>query len=743
MRKQNYGYLIIILFSILTFFISPLQVLADSGTALEEAKAGARSAPDNLGLDGAMFTKADFSQYGSRFNSANLVDANLRTGGDSRAILMTSQPSQVGAIWSNLEGGNYVDITKKQTMSMWMYFGPKKHTDGKDFGDGMAFVLQKSSDGANAIAHDGSSIGTGESLGVWGIDDNRDMSTTAGIAATAIQNSWALEFDTHTNNDASPSNATYFDKGVSGQHIAYGYPGDSETYTRSGSSPVYLPIIGTYVSGGYYYRMNHEGTKQVDLHDGTWHHLTVTWDPVKFQATCVFNDKNPDGSIGTNPVEIDVPSVKAAEFGGYDNLSDHKLRWGFTATTGSAYEANLIAFESIPSSVEGDATPSITDTTQQKEVASNGTVNSNDQLAIKYNLKYDSGRDKWSNINAQVVLPENVTYQTGNYEDVIGSVDYGDGQGSEPIYASELTGTNTLDHILKRNLDSSDRGGPTTATITINGVANNVTTNTDVASVRSTINSDTLIKDVDMLPFTILKSKPINLVLDKNNISVNPNKSAPITGTVSYVDGTAITNSEMTVHANLNGTDLDNFKMSNDDASGKLNFEIPADKLTEDTNILKVYVTDPNGNKTATSTVKISKRGALALKVDNYSFGSINQVASSILIPRKGDWKIMVDDSREKGSNPWNLSAKTGGLYDSGAKFNGNVIYKNANGIEKVLNNNSKTLIANGSKTQEGEQVTNVSQMWNDSEGLLLRSNGSNISGNYSGEMNWVLSDTI
>lgn len=742
MQKQNYGYLIIILFSILTFFISPLEVLADSGTAYDEARAGAGSAPDNLGLDSGMFTKADFSQYGGGFNSANLVDENAKSkaagGGDSRAILMTSQPSQVGAIWSNLEGGNYVDITKKQTMSMWMYFGPKKHTDGKDFGDGMAFVLQKSSDGANAIAHDGSSIGTGESLGAWGVDDNFDTSTTAGIAATAIQNSWAMEFDTHTNNDSTPGAAAYFDSAVSGQHIAYAYPGDPDTYVKKTKNGLF-----PFTSDKYYYGMNHQGTKQVDLHDGTWHHLTVTWDPVKFQATCVFNDKNPDGSIGTNPVEIDVPSVKAAEFGGYDNLSDHKLRWGFTATTGSAYEANLIAFESIPSSVEGDATPSITDTTQQKEVTSNGTVNSNDQLAIKYNLKYDSGRDKWSNINAQLVLPENVTYQTGNSSDVIGSVDYGDGQDSEPIYASELTGTNTLDHVLKRNLDSSDRGGPTMATITINGVANNVTTNTDVASVRSTIDSDTLIKDVDMLPFTILKSKPINLVLDKNNISVNPNKSAPITGTVSYVDGTAVKNSDMTVHTNLNGTDLDNFKMSDDDASGNLNFEIPADKLTEDTNILKVYVTDPNGNKTTTSTVKISKRGALALKVDEYSFGSINQVASSILIPRKGDWKIVVDDSREKDSNPWYLSAGTDGLYDSGTKFNGNVIYKNANGIEKILNDSSNTMIASGSKTQDGEQVTNVSQMWNDSEGLLLRSNGSNASGNYSGEMSWVLSDTI
>lgn len=723
MRKQSYGYFVIILLSIVTFFVSPLRV------------------------------EADFSKYGGDPNSANLVDENLQTKAanpktTSRAILMTShgainsnQKGQIGAIWSNVEGGNYIDINKKQTMSMWMYFGPKTHADGKDFGDGMAFVMQKSSDGANAIAHKGSALGTGESLGVWGIDNDRDNGSLEEFTSTAIQNSWALEFDTHTNNDPTPGASAYFDAGISGQHIAYGYPGSSDTYEADGKSPFYF--LGNYVKGGYYYSMKHQGTRQVELHDGKWHHLTVSWDPTTFKATCIFNDKNPDGSIGTNPVRIDVPPVQAAEFGGHENIADGKLRWGFTATTGDSYEANLIAFESIPSSVEGEVTPSITDVSQQKEVESNGTVNSNDQLAFKYNLKYDSGRDKWSNINAQLVLPQNITYQTGNSSDVIGSVNYSDGNGSEPIYASELTGTNTLNHTLKRNLDSSDRGGPITATVTINGVANNVTSNTDVASTRSTFDSDTLIKDVDMLPFTILKSKPINLVLDKNNISVNPNKSAPITGTVSYVDGTTVKNSEMTVHANLNGTDLDKFKMSDDDVSGKLNFEVPANKLTEDTNILKVYVTDPNGNRTTTSTVKIAKKGALALKVDDYSFGSINQVASSILIPRKGDWRIEVDDSREKGSNPWNLLAKTDGLYNSGTKFNGNMIYKNSNGIEKILNNNSNTLIASGNKTQDGEQVTSVSRLWNDSEGLLLRSNGTNTMGNYSGEMNWVLSDTI
>ena len=166
--------------------------------------------------------------------------------------------------------------------------------------------------------------------------------------------------------------------------------------------------------------------------------------------------------------------------------------------------------------------------------------------------------------------------------------------------------------------------------------------------------------------------------------------------------------------------------------------------MTEDSNTLNVYVQDSNGNRSTTSSVIISKKGDLSLKVENYSFGAVNQIPTSVLIPRKGLWNIIINDSREDGiKTPWTLSAQTDGLYNGATKFNGNVIYKNSNGNEKSISGESYVAIATAHKTQDGEQDTNIGQLWNNSEGLMLRTNGITTSGNYSGQMNWVLSDTV
>ena len=755
MRKSYFnwstwwGMAAVVLFAMMFLSNDSLNVKANSSSnqTLAEQSAGLSTAPPNLGLDPNMFTVPYFTTtYGKR-NMAGLTDTTGHSAGTTtapmKAIRMTNGNSQVGAIWSNMDGGNYINIRARQTMSMWLYFGPTSHADGSGFGDGMAFVIHKSPDGTNAIAHDGNKIGAGESLGVWGVDDNPNTSSTTDFAKTAIQNSWALEFDTHINNDASPSASANFDRDVSGQHMAYGYPADPATYTRGGSAP--YTIFGT-TYNGYYYTMTHTNPyNNLNLHDGNWHHLTVTWDPTKFAFTYVFNDKNRDGSKGTSPITVKAQDIQASEFGGYQNIADGKFYWGFTASTGSDYETNLVAFESIPSSVQGEIKPSLHDETQDQDIDSGGTVDSGDKLDFNYGLKYESGRDDWSNISAQLNLPAKITYQTtGATDEQVGVVTYADGT-TEPIYGSDIKGTNSdgsviLDHDLTKPLNTDNP----TAKITIYGTANNVNTDTKVASVHSHFDSKTLIDDTYMIPFVIKKAKPINLTLDKNNITVDPNQDANITGEVSYADGAAITNSNITVHATLNGTALDKFTLDNSDAAGSLNFTIPAAKLTQNSNTLNVYVMDQNGNRSSTSTVVIAKKGGLALDVKDYSFGDVNQVPTSRLIPRNGEWDITVSDSREDGTtSPWTLSTEADDLFSGDTKFNGNVVFKNSDGAEQNINSSSYTPIASGKKTQTGEQVTNVSQLWNNSDGLMLRTNGITTAGHYSGNMRWVLSDTV
>lgn len=732
-QKVSIGSILGIVLSITFFFMSVSPSKADnSHQMMEDQNYGLKNAPSNLGLDPDMFTVPDLSTYGVNRNFAALMNEEGRSP-NPKAIRMTSTPKQSSAIWSNINN-NYIAINKKQTMSMWLYFGPTKHEDGSPLGDGMAFVIQKSPDGTNAFAHSSRNPGNGQSLGVWGVDDDTTNNDPNVLAKTAIQNSWALEFDTFVDNNSDYGSGADFDNGISGQHIAYNFPAQGSTYVHE------------YNGNGNYFNMNHQDLRQATLTDGKWHHLAISWDPIHFDINYEFNDRNKDGSPGTNPIKATIKDVKAADFGGYDNLADKKLIWGFTATTGTYYEPNLIAFESIPSSVEGDIIPTIHDDTQNKDIGKNGSVNSGDNLSFKYELDYESGRDDWKNIEAKMVLPTNVTYNpTNDPNHTIGYITYDDGSDVEPIPASEWKlddkGKLVLDHKLLKNLSGNDK--PDQATIIINGQANNVDADTAVASVSAQMDSDTIIKDVDMLPFVIKKSKPINLSLDKNNITVGLNKDANITGTVSYTDTTIpVVNSKVDVYATLNGTALDKFSMNDTDEAGRLNFNIPASKLTEPSNTLTVYVMDSDGNKSTVSTEVIAKSGGLNLKVSNYSFGNINQIPTSMLIPRKGAWNIEVDDSRENGSTPWTLSAETAGLYDGKTQFNGNVVYKNSDGVEQAINN-GMVLIANGNKTQAGEQITNVGQAWNDSEGLMLRVNGLTTKGEYSGQMNWNLSDTI
>ncbi|WP_125590253.1 L-type lectin family protein [Companilactobacillus jidongensis] len=183
---------------------------------------------DSLFIDGAHTTGNDAS-----------ID------GTALQLTQAGQTNEVTSVWSNTSKDNYIDTGKKQTLSVWLYFGYSlEHSEG------MAFVLQNDSRGPLAISKNGDEIAGGETIGVWGSDlTNKD--TTQDVADSAIQNSWALEFDSNvegsknyddiTNNTGNgpgesldsyqlPSN-----RGINDQHIAWAYPGLATTYANIGS----------------------------------------------------------------------------------------------------------------------------------------------------------------------------------------------------------------------------------------------------------------------------------------------------------------------------------------------------------------------------------------------------------------------------------------------------------------------------------------------------------------------------
>lgn len=734
MKKRLFIWPTILLLLLLCFVeTTENNAFADSSIdALEDVIRGLQSAPDNLGLKdkngNVLFVPGDFSGYsGNPTNKALLLNSSASTTGDLRAIRMTGYKNETAAMWSNVANNNYIDLGQNQTLSMWLYFGKARVTPA----DGMAFVMQNSDAGIKAFSNKNGSIAGGETLGTWAVDNDRDVSSNVDLAKTAIQNSWALEFDTHVNNSATPGAADYFDSGsnITGQHIAYGEPGNFLTYNRQGTKPSYF--MGTYLSGGYYYSMAHGETQNTNFTNGQWHHLTLHWyaTPGDQHITYSFDDKNPDGSKGTDPKSATVP-VDTSLFG---TVPNNKLRWGFTATTGDYYEPNLVAFESIPSLVEGDITSRIDDLTQDKTVETNGTVNSGDKLGVNYLLKYQSGNEDWSNIQAKLILPSYVTYPTtGN----VGTITYSDGT-IENIPASSLSG-NTLTYTLSKSLSSSLNS----ATITINGVANGVSASTKVPSVRSHFTSDDLIKDVDTVPFVINKAKPINLSLDQTQITVKNDEAANVTGQVTYTDGSTVTNSKVNVYGILNGTKLTTVSLGSSGTDGKLNYSVPYSQLTQEKNTLQIYVKDSDGNVSNTGTVIISKQGTLSLNVGNYSFKTINTGFANGLIPRTGAWNVSVSDARAQGSQ-WKLTATNDGLYQNSLKFAGNLIFRKSDNTEQDFSATTPVQIAQGAKTTSGIQVTQISDNWNSATGILLKSTGKSVKGAYTGKVNWILNDSV
>lgn len=200
---KKYYYIIIGLF-LLSTFLNPLEgiVVNAANDGLSDAL---NNAPDGISLDNGRFAMPKEDPSGQTYNPgvSSKVIPTTGTNPSSRVLQVLNDQYQTGGIWGDPSRNNYVSTNKKQVISMWLNMS--KLNGGTDLGDGLAFVLQNDSRKTNAIATAGSKskINNGESLGVWGNDNygSEDPSTGAkSVASDAIQNSWALEFDSYPDN---------------------------------------------------------------------------------------------------------------------------------------------------------------------------------------------------------------------------------------------------------------------------------------------------------------------------------------------------------------------------------------------------------------------------------------------------------------------------------------------------------------------------------------------------------------
>lgn len=668
------------------------------------------TAPQGIKLTN-VFTPASFSG-----NSAQVVPAtNLNVANTDVVRITSGQQNQLGAIWAT--DNNLFDLTKSATTSMWLNFG----NQGKNAADGMAMVFKNDDKGTDSIGQ------KGESMGVWGTETgNHDwLHSEKDVAASAIQNSWAIEFDPYLNQDSSfKDTSSSFDltqnssePQITGPHIASNYPGAKETYRQHG---------GLFQHG---YDIEHKGLiDNVPLSNGNWHHLTLKWDATLKTMTYTFDDKDPNTGIilvgKSQTINLDTSKF---------NTKTNLIRWGFTGATGQLVENGLVVFEQVPGLVNATTSAIIKDDTRNTSVNNGTNIYDGDQLTYTYNLNYASGKQNWMAIVAQMrMATSGIDYKSG-------TISYANGNTENVDLSSIKNGE--FSQKFKNDLSTSN----SSATLVIKGQANNKTgTTIKVADKTSDFAGSNYVLSATTPTFNILPNPTLTMAVNPTSVDVTPGNDAITTGTLTYgVAGNVVTNSQMNLKATLNGnaaaigTDV-KIAWQGSATSGQFVATVPSDKLVLGNNSLVLTATDANGFSSNSVTVPIRNTGELKLTSNpNSSFKSTVLTGLSTLIQRNGDWGLSVSDTRGPG-NKWQLQASATTLKTAtGTQLAGGLVYVADNNVQQNMTNAAVNIMSQ--TTTSTNTNTDVLSSWKSNQGILLNANASALNGNYSGKISWTL----
>ncbi|WP_367294626.1 lectin-like domain-containing protein [Levilactobacillus yonginensis] len=673
-----------------------------------------RSASQGISLDN-IFIPGTTSN-----NQAAVVEATNPAITGTQAAKVTNGKKQFGALWST--SNNFFQLNKNQSASMWLYFG----NTGKKAADGMALVFQNDHRDLAATPSFGKTV-SGETLGVWGVDTDKRQKTSEKLAQSAIQNSWALEFDTHLNASTNYGNAgaaDSFDVGVKGPHIASNYPGDQETYEMQRTSTL-LPIY----SVGYYATQIHKGLISGDytlLASGAWHHLSLVWQANTQQMTYTFDDKNPVtgmNQVGRSAtVQLDRKKIDPDDSG--------QIRWGFTGATGDSYENNLVVFEEVPGLVDAEATATLTNLATGKVLADGEALKSRDPFKLTYQLSYVAGKQSWKDVIAELNLPQNLTYERA-------TITYADGS-SHQISLAGLS-EQTLSYQLTKALFDENA----TATISLSGVAADVDVSTPVPAVGSAFKAVNGVVTTATPAVTINPKFDLHLLsLSGNSQTVKPGVDGLVNAQVVIPDGVHLKNTDITVHPQLNGIALPDFQIpaGADNSSGQFTMTVPAKSLKAGDNQLILTVEDPYGNvsNTMAHQLTVSRQLVFQSVAEASTFRDVTLTGESQRVKRSGDWRVQVLDTREAGAK-WTVQVTSTPFQTAtGGRLAGTLSYYDENGPTVI--NEVPVTVGQGTAA-DTDVVTDVAADWNEDQGLLLEINSGAAEGTYEGTVTWTLND--
>ncbi|WP_369956918.1 WxL domain-containing protein [Levilactobacillus brevis] len=714
---------------------------ADAGSINQaDYKKALETAPMGIVMDGedaAVTTEKTDSQNRSK---AEIVSGNNPSVPNGQVVSMTRHQSEYASIWS--KHGSEFELTKPQTTSMWLYFGNQYSASG----EGMAFAIHNDARGVNAMPElNKKGSVPGETLGVWPSDTVRTQGEAAGLAKRGIQNSWALEFDTHQNIKSGGRAAGQadsfdleFENSKVGDHIASNHPGSSASFIQHVDSGVLWTGNTPINVMHYYYHIQHVGmigdkSNSNYLSNGQWRHLTLKWQPANHegnsygQMTYVFDDKDPRTGERLNgreqTVNVNVNTI--------DPDRNGKARWGLAGTTTTKFASNqLVVFEKAPDLIDGKTTTTLKNLTRKKEVKAGGEVFAKDKLELSYQFNYQDGQQaNWANIQSYLKLPTDIDYDKAE-------VTYSNGQVQNISFDDRQDQSINVFLAEKLNKDVA------TASIRFTGRAAAVDDRREVASTTSKYTSNVMIGELTTPDFVINPSQELTLtVTSDQHLSLPVNESTTITGQVDLDSAATLAHDEpIWVHVTINGkVQKEPVKVAED---GTFKVTLQANQLQKGDNVIEVVATSGELRSNAEE-VTISCSGCLELTApSDVSFESKQLTGQRQELKRGDGWELSVQDTRGAGSK-WRLSVKAATFVnEAGDHLLGKPVYATREGKTPIEKEMTPIVTHETTKKQaKNHNVYGVTDDWDHQTGMFLSIDDGATAGNYQGELTWSLDD--
>lgn len=772
------NYLLLVVTSILFLFFTEMPtttVFADNPSVSDVYKA----APPGMNLEDYFESPREYKGSSKTIPNSMVILKKGVVGNQSDIVQMTNGTNQLASIWGRTATAdapdtpyNYFDVTKEQEFSAWMYFGD----DETRSADGMAFVIQNDDAGVNAISNTIDSIGrknpqAGETIGVWG---GMGASNIGDLAKGAIQNSFALEFDTHLNTTQVGSwgaRGDDFDgekmldgkNFLLGQHLAWNYPALNDTYVQNMNWLTF-----------WYYMHHKDALRDISLSgnelDEAWHHFSFKYVPPTAGSTTahvsyIFDDKDYDGKIRPFNMWDRRPQKKGTyidvETKNFNLKPGQKrIRWGFTSSTGSPGSkdtTNAIVFESIPAIASIRTNSSLYDVTQERGILdfdqnnqADVNVNNGDKLEFNYSLNYISGLAESGQINTRVNLPSHVDF-TPDDSGIIGKITYQDKvvNITTDDLGQETDSKGNTTKFIKFQLPSlgSDNNNINIKLYGKADIGSNISSKvTNVDQAHTSFVSPHYTGDLMSPQFSI---NPVEDTLKMTEgitpkMAIQHSQSFEMQGTVEYEKGSLFNCNKLDLHTSIDGGTPEVTELPVTKDKNKEDYDIvrKASSLELGDHTVTLYVSDAKhrfSNKVTYDVTVEKDTSVLQLKSNtDYKFQSINQSPEPTIVHRAGNWILQV----ESLNSAWSLKAQTSGLVDrNNNPLAGGLIFRK-DGTDNPLKDNQVLLDEDDTLTNE-DKIFDIAGHWQKNSGILLKIRSNASGGSYKGTISWTLTNSV